>query len=383
MFLVEGGLTVAVAVIGLIWLPRSAGTAWFLQPEERQWAEERIRRDRDTTDPNPPPKPAQDSSVDPDNPEDQINRTSSHEEQTEHLLGAEQQFPGLTRQNTQSMTSDTGLTKSDILSAALSLPLLLSILIINITSAIPSMAFSVFLPLVLSSLNLSSSLHSNLLTAPPFLLAAVTLYSFTYWSDISHKRILPILVGLAITIFGLVFTVLLPTTTPLLIRYIALIILLSGSFIASPLTVAWLAGNMPEPGKRAIVLGINGWGNLAGVFSALLFSPRFKESGYKVPFWITLICVGVAFVGYGGFRMWLMRVNRWRGAIVRDWRDEEMERERKWGIGSSGRGERNGEVEGAWGRWIRRWVGGGLLRMNREAREARRGDERMTFVYGL
>jgi hypothetical protein len=42
-----------------------------------------------------------------------------------------------------------------------------------------------------------------------------------------------------------------------------------GSYTAPPLTVAWLAQNTPSPGKRAIILGFNGWGNLAGVIGSV------------------------------------------------------------------------------------------------------------------
>ena len=86
------------------------------------------------------------------------------------------------------------------------------------------------------------------------------------------------------------------------LRYFALTILLSGSFVASPLTVTWLSNNIPQPGKRAIVLGINGWGNFAGVISSMLFAPKFEKGGYLIPFYVTLACVLTAFIGYLAFR---------------------------------------------------------------------------------
>ncbi|KAI5279617.1 hypothetical protein KEM54_004100, partial [Ascosphaera aggregata] len=41
-----GGVTILVAIVGFFWLPRSAGTAWFLTQDEADWAEERVRFDR-------------------------------------------------------------------------------------------------------------------------------------------------------------------------------------------------------------------------------------------------------------------------------------------------------------------------------------------------
>jgi hypothetical protein len=54
-------------------------------------------------------------------------------------------------------------------------------------------------------------------------------------------------------------------------KYAGLCILLFGSYVSAPLTVAWLSGNTPEPGKRALVLGVNGFGNLSGVIGSQLF----------------------------------------------------------------------------------------------------------------
>ena len=47
LFLLEGTLTIVVAFIGYFWLPHSVETAWFLTPEERQYASARVVRDRD------------------------------------------------------------------------------------------------------------------------------------------------------------------------------------------------------------------------------------------------------------------------------------------------------------------------------------------------
>jgi hypothetical protein len=48
--------------------------------------------------------------------------------------------------------------------------------------------------------------------------------------------------------------------------YFALTVFLSGSFVASPLTLTWLSNNIPQPGKRALVLvlmdGISCWNDL-------------------------------------------------------------------------------------------------------------------------
>jgi len=162
---------------------------------------------------------------------------------------------------------------------------------------------------------------------------------------------------------GLTATVMLPKDAYVL-RYFSLIVLLSGSFVPSPLTVAWLTNNIPDPGKRAIVLGINGWGNLAGVLSALIFAPRFAANGYVVPFYITLGCVLVSFLGFVVFRVLIVQTNAQKENIIRKWSPEQVEREAR-------RGD-VGHVEPL--TWLEKILG---ERFNREA------DMRLTFRYGL
>ena len=222
------------------------------------------------------------------------------------------------------------------------------------------------------TLNLSPS-ASNLLSAPPFAFGALMLFIFTSWSDRSKQRLIPIFWGLALLLFGLTTTVLLPMRNYVW-RYIALCILLSGSFIASPLTVAWLANNTPELGKRAILLGINGWGNLAGVFLLVLFTPTDKRNGYIHSFIVTLLCALASFAGYVLFWILLRRENKWREKITSSWSEEEMDRERIFGdmpipMSVLGRLQHTLGLDSV------------LRRLGLD--EGRKGDEKITFTYGL
>jgi hypothetical protein len=252
LFLLEGGSTVVLAVIGFLWLPHNAKTAWFLSPAERSWAEERIRRDIDG------PAVQETSSKGDDGAdqqgEDDIQPATSEES---HGLLRASSSRAVKDNIPKVVTDDRGLTHADVASALLDWKLWY-LLVCNILSAMPVTAFSVFLPLVLQRLTKSAS-QANLLTAPPFLVGAVVLYTFTWWSDKRRERLVPILWGLGILLLGLAGVVVLPESW-LLIRYCSLCVLMGGTFVASPLTVAWLAGNTPETGKRSVMLGINGWG---------------------------------------------------------------------------------------------------------------------------
>lgn len=352
LFLIEGLLTLVVALAGFFWLPHSAADAWFLTAEERSWAEQRIRLDLDA---------AMDIDI-------AGHESEEHAEAHDRLLGAGADSSSTTLEVV--VTADSGLTRMDLISAFFQYKIW-HLLFCNILSAIPATAFGIFLPMVVKQISPALDLSpatSNLLSAPPFIVGAVTLLIFTQWSDRSKRRLLPILCGLLILLIGTAVTVLSPLNNYVL-RYTGLCILLSGSFIASPLTVAWLANNTPEPAKRAILLGINGWGNLAGISSAFLFLPSDADNGYSWSFAVTLLCVLLSCMGYLAFLWLLRRENDWRQALVSHWSDDMREREAV--AGDVQLDQRFGTDTFAKLCMLLGWDG------------IRRGDEKMTYRYNL
>lgn len=275
LFFIEGCITMTVALVGFLWLPRSAESAWFLNPEERYWAEARMRQDavcsdEPKTSTTNEPLRGEEAYEEVDRDHNESADFGTGESDYDRLLAGSHAGSGHRRMNsvmsTKSVTADSGLSRQDILSAFFCYKIWY-LLICNILSAIPATAFGVLLPILVKELSPSLSLSpaaSNLLSAPPFAFGAIVLFIITAWSDKSRMRIIPSICGLLLLLLGLTMTILSPMNNYWL-RYVSLCVLLSGSFIASPLTVAWLANNTPDQGKRAILLGINGWGNMAGV----------------------------------------------------------------------------------------------------------------------
>ncbi|KAK8225481.1 major facilitator superfamily domain-containing protein [Phyllosticta capitalensis] len=398
LFILEGCATVITAIISFFWLPNRPKNAWFLSPEERDWAEERIRQDRDGEvlqargKGSPPPADAEDLE-------------SSAEAQEAQGLLSQRTGPVFDAPAPANQVSDQGLTAHDVLSTVLDWKIYY-LLACNILSAVPATAFPIFLPIILSPLSTTPAL-ANLLTAPPYICGAITLFAFTAWSDRHRDRTKPILISLAIVLAGFAGTILLPsaptpdaTTTDsddpppddphALLRYLALNVLLAGTFIASPLTVTWLTNNFPSPGKRALALGINGWGNVAGVIASALFAPTplNRATGYRAAFAWSAALVAVAFAGFAAFRALLKRENETRARVAAAWSEDEIEAERAAGRGPLRlRGSvaarrvdaaldavEAAPVPGAnrVAGWVREW------------RVAPRvGDERVTFAYGL
>jgi hypothetical protein len=167
------------------------------------------------------------------------------------------------------------------------------------------------------------------MTVPPYVIGALLLLLFAYSSDHFRERTLHILLGLLLVIIGLIMAFSIPINAPAA-RYGGIIVLLSGTFIASPITVAWLAGNTPEPGKRAIVLGINGWGNLGGIIGSELFLAKYGPS-YVWPLKVTTGLVAVSFVGYACYYLELRGWNRYKAKKISTMSPEEIEAENAGG----------------------------------------------------
>ncbi|KAJ4270559.1 hypothetical protein NW762_002247 [Fusarium torreyae] len=277
LFVIEGALTCLFAMIAWLWLPNGPGSAWFLRADERIFAVERMKQD--------------------------------NAEYVEH----EYSDDGIEKNR---------LSKRDFVETLKDWKLW-TVLVLNICASVPSQAFSVFLPLVVQGLGYESIL-ANLMTVPPFVCGALGLYAFALSSDHYKERGYHIVGGLLIGIVGLILTVTISSNTG---QYISLCVLLAGVYISAPLTMAWLSGNTPEPGKRALVLGVNGFGNLGGVIGAQLYRQRYKPH-YKLPFYVTLGFLAIALVGYVSYRFMLAAVNKRKRALLDTMTPEEVESER-------------------------------------------------------
>lgn len=377
LFCIEGLSTMIIALAGFFYLPHRPDTAWFFNEEEKSWAGERIFQDRASAQTSPHKHDTEDRVEDHEEAAGLLH-TTSHASAKTHV--------------SEVPTASAGLTSHDVLSAITSWHLWW-LLICNILSAIPVSSFSVFLPLIvrgLTGVDPSSASLANLLSVPPFLVGAVILFAFAIYSDRTQARLKPILYGLAILLAGLTGVVMLPhgsrdkpgqQHTYTVLRYLALCVMVSGSFVASPLTVTWLSTNTSAPGKRAIMLGINGWGNLAGVIGAALFSPAYAPD-YVFPFFVTLSCVGVSFVGFAIFRNLVIADNAYRQRLVSQWSEDQVDAEQSDGTA------RLDSYGTSIGRILRRTVAHIVAAVMKEGVDfvddgVRRGDEKMTFTYSL
>ncbi|KAM0790505.1 hypothetical protein ACM66B_003378 [Microbotryomycetes sp. NB124-2] len=268
LFIVEGALTIALAIFAFFWLPKDMTTAWFLNEQERSWQRERMLRDSGGRD-----------------------------------------------------NTSKDLTRSDLVEAAKDWKFW-TVLPCNIAASLPNQAFSVFLPLITQGLGYKSY-RANLFAVPIYSIGAIGLFIITWLSDRRQQRGWFIVGSLGFVFTGLLMVCLITSNQG---RYASLCILQIGAYAAPPLTVAWLANNTPDPGKRALILGMNGWGNVSGVAGSQLFRPAYAPR-YLLPFYVSLGINIFSIVGYLGYRFLLWSVNRSRERKTRDWTEEDWQRE--------------------------------------------------------
>lgn len=119
LFIIEGSLTGALAIVAWFWMPMGPGSAWFLSPHERDYATQRIKID--------------------------VARY------VQHTYGED----GLEKTNERLSRRDLTETGKDWK--------LWYVLVFNICASVPGQAFSVFLPLVVKGLGYTS-IQANLVS---------------------------------------------------------------------------------------------------------------------------------------------------------------------------------------------------------------------------
>lgn len=298
LFIIEGSATIAISLATPFWLPKEPGSAWFLSESQRAFAVQRMKID----------------SV--------ANVDDVHK-----------------------------ITMRDI-KAALCDWKLWMLLAPNICQGVTPLGLTIFFPIVVKvskrkkkkkkslpsrCVNLQntdtvllqalgySGPNANLLTIPPYVLGCVVALIVCFLSDKYRRRVYGLLFAMSLSIIGLIMTITLPLENSAA-RYGGLLILIAGSFIGSPLQIAWLAGNTPEPGQRTVALGINGWGAVAGLIGSELVLPKYAPA-YRQPLGIVLGLAVLAFLLFGLNAVVCTWINRKRAVVVANMTPEEIEDE--------------------------------------------------------
>ncbi|KAM0754529.1 MFS general substrate transporter [Meredithblackwellia eburnea MCA 4105] len=149
-------------------------------------------------------------------------------------------------------------------------------------------AFAYFLPVILSGGGYNTK-TSLLLSAPPYVVAAIFAVGSAYGSDKSHRRGLWLVINTLVCITGLCI---IGWGSKLSIRYFGSFLAISGCQANIPAVVAFQANNICKNSKRAVSAAIVvGGGGVGGIIASLIF----RQKDY--PRYIPGIAGTIAFQG--------------------------------------------------------------------------------------
>jgi MFS family permease len=166
----------------------------------------------------------------------------------------------------------------------------------------PLYSFSLFLPTIIQNMSFTTPddvIKNQLLSVPPYALAAIITVIVGFWSDRIKRRAIFNICCAPIGIAG--FAMLMGSVNPY-VQYAGTFLGTIGIYPCISLTIAWVANNVEGVYKRGIVLGfVIGWGNLNGVVSSNIYikGPRFY-AGHGTIIGYLFVCLfgGSALMAY-------------------------------------------------------------------------------------
>jgi MFS family permease len=186
-------------------------------------------------------------------------------------------------------------------------------------------AFALFLPSIIQGLGYKST-TANLLSVPPYALAAVATVFIGWLADRTKQRGL---CNIGMSIFAMVgFAMLLGSATPG-VQYAGVFLAALGIYPCIPNSISWTSNNVEGVYKRGITIGfVIGWGNLNGVVSSNIYrgddKPRYFLGHGIVLAYLTLFLFGGSILT----RMMLVSENKKRRNGLRDvWVEGKSEEE--------------------------------------------------------
>jgi len=183
----------------------------------------------------------------------------------------------------------------------------------------PLYAFSLFLPTIIAQLGYTAT-HANLLTVPPYAVAAFVTIAVGFMADNSRQRGL---FNIGCSFLGMAgFAMLIASQNPH-IKYAGVFLGAMGIYPCIPNTIAWASNNVEGVYKRGVTMGIViGWGNLNGVVSSNIYRARDKPKFYLGHSVVLAYMVAFLFGGSVLMRFLLARENKAKAQGRRDYRVE-------------------------------------------------------------
>ncbi|KAI9641853.1 hypothetical protein NHQ30_009720 [Ciborinia camelliae] len=254
LFIIEGSITVVIAMAGYFIIPNFPRTTAWLTEQERELAVWRLEEDV-----------GMDDWVD------------SHQQTFMHGLK---------------------LAFADIKTYVLMLILFGIVSAASVTN---------FFPTVVATLNYNK-IQSLLLTAPPYVLTVITAMANAWHADKTGERFLHIAIPLCFAMFAFILAACTTATGP---RYFSMMLMVPGVYTAFVVALAWISNTLPRPpAKRATALAfINAMSNASSIYTSYMY-PSSAGPRYVVAMSVNCGMVFMAMCAALTLRTMLVRLNK-------------------------------------------------------------------------
>lgn len=188
----------------------------------------------------------------------------------------------------------------------------------------PVYCFSLFSPTLTAQLGYTAA-NAQLLSVPPYILAAITTIGAGYMSDRLQRRGIVAMIGAGIGCVG--YVMLLATHIPA-VNYIGLFLAASGMYPLIPVIVSWGSNNCGGSLKKGIGAAIIvSFGNAGGCISSFIYPKSDAKHHYVKGHSICLAYAGFTFFGSWAMSTYLARQNAKKearnAARTHPWTEEE------------------------------------------------------------
>lgn len=178
---------------------------------------------------------------------------------------------------------------------------------------------SFFMPTILSQLGWTS-VRAQVLSIPIYIVAAICSLLAAYLSDRLRHRYTFIVLGVLVATTGYAALLSPQHRVSVAGRYVAIYLIVSGGYIAQPITLVWLSNNMGGHYKRGVAAAMQiGFGNLSGIVASNIYITK-QRPRYPVGYGVSLALLWVCALAVTVLALGLRRENAKRDRGERDGR---------------------------------------------------------------
>ncbi|KAI0012341.1 major facilitator superfamily domain-containing protein [Xylariaceae sp. FL0662B] len=181
------------------------------------------------------------------------------------------------------------------------------VLLVLLFGIVASGSVTNFFPAVVKTLGYSNVV-TLLLTCPPYVLTVITTFINAWHADRTGERFWHITLPLCVALAAFILAA---ATTSLAPRYVAMMLMVPGIYCAFVVALAWISNTLPRPpAKRAAALAfINCVSNASSIYASYMYEDRMAPR-YVVAMSVNCGTTFMAIVATAVLRIMLVRLNK-------------------------------------------------------------------------